>query len=120
MTCINCATEAEGKFCPQCGQRLDVKRLTFKEGWHDFWARIYGLDGMFPRTFRDLTLRPGYASKEFIRGNRAKYYGPVGYFFLMITLFLLLLSMIGLDFVDYMKSMQEGLPVKQEESQMSR
>ncbi|HMJ67319.1 MAG TPA: DUF3667 domain-containing protein [Cyclobacteriaceae bacterium] len=120
MTCINCSAEGEGKYCSNCGQRLEVKRLTWKEGWHDFWARIYGFDGMFPRTFKDLTLRPGYASLEFIRGNRARYYGPVGYFFLMITCFLLLLSIIGLNFVDYMKAMQEAMPFKQDESDLSR
>jgi len=107
MTCINCGAEDEGRFCSHCAQPLKVKRITFKEGWHDFWARIYGFDGMFPRTFKDLTIRPGFASREFIRGNRARYYGPVGYYFLMITLFLLLLSMIGMNFVEYMETMQK-------------
>jgi len=60
--------------------------------YHDFQARIYGLDGMFPRTLRDVTLRPGQASRTFIQGNRVKYYGPVGYFFLMITVLLLLMN----------------------------
>ena len=110
MTCINCGHNGEGRFCSNCSQPLHVKRLTFKEGFLDFWARIYGFDGMFPRTFRDLTLRPGFAAREFINGNRARYYGPVGYFFLMITCFLLLLSIMDLSFVDYMKSMQEDLP----------
>lgn len=114
MTCINCAAESEGKYCPQCAQPLVVKRLTFKEGLLDFWARIYGFDGMFPRTFRDLTIRPGFAALEFIKGNRARYYGPVGYFFLMITCFLLLLSIIGLDFVEYLRKMQEVLPAQRQ------
>jgi hypothetical protein len=119
MTCVNCAAEGDGKYCSHCGQRLAVKRLTWKEGWVDFWARIYGFDGMFPRTFRDLTFRPGFATREFIRGNRARYYGPVGYFFLMITCFLLLLSIIGLNYVDYMKAMQEALPFEQKETEVS-
>jgi hypothetical protein len=119
MTCINCSAEGDGKYCSACGQRLEVKRISWKEGWQDFWARIYGFDGMFPRTFKDLTFRPGFASMEFIRGNRARYYGPVGYFFLMITCFLLLLSIIGLNYVDYMKAMQEALPFKQQENDLS-
>jgi hypothetical protein len=118
MTCINCSAEVEGTYCSNCGQRLHVKRLSFKEGLSDFWARIYGFDGMFPRTFKDLTIRPGFAAREFIKGNRARYYGPVGYFFLMITCFLLLLSIMGLDYLEYMKSMQEGLP-EQKQSKMS-
>lgn len=119
MTCVNCGTEVEGKYCSVCGQRLTVKRITFKEGWHDFWARIYGFDGMFPRTLKDLTLRPGFAAREFIRGNRIRYYGPVGYYFFIITLFLLLLSIIGLNYVDYLKAMQESIPIERQNSKFN-
>jgi hypothetical protein len=102
LVCQNCSSESEGKFCPACGQRIDVKRITFREGWFDFWARIYGFDSMFPRTMRDLTLRPGVAAKRYIQGNRAMYYGPVGYYFLMITLMLLAASLLGIDFNEAM------------------
>lgn len=104
-SCVNCrSTLSEGqKFCAQCGQHAAVKRITFKEGWHDFLARIYGFDGMFPRTLRDLTLRPGVATRRFIEGNRVSYYGPVGYFFLMVTLVLLLVSILSIDLVPYLK-----------------
>jgi hypothetical protein len=112
MTCINCNNAVDGTFCNHCGQRLTVKRITFKEGWFDFWARIYGFDGMFPRTMRDLTLRPGVAAQKFIDGNRVLYYGPVGYFFLMITLFLLILSFMNMDFMDFMRGMQEYIPAQ--------
>jgi hypothetical protein len=119
MTCVNCGADADGRYCSNCGQRLTVKRITFKEGWHDFWARIYGFDGMFPRTLKDLTLRPGFAAREFIRGNRVRYYGPVGYYFFIITLFLLLLSIFDMNYVDYLKAMQESLPIQQQETKLS-
>jgi hypothetical protein len=119
MTCVNCGTDTDGKYCSNCGQRLQVKRITFKEGWHDFWARIYGFDGMFPRTLKDLTVRPGFVAREFIGGNRIRYYGPVGYYFFIITLFLLLLSMIGMNYVDYLKAMQESLPVQEGQTELN-
>jgi hypothetical protein len=97
MICINCGQPLLGKFCSTCGQRSNVRRITFKEGWNDFWSRIYGFDGMFPRTVRDLTLNPGATAKKFIEGNRVLYYGPVGYFFLMITLYVLIISALGVD-----------------------
>lgn len=102
MTCINCDKEVSEKYCSNCGQRTDVKRITFREGWYDFWARIYGFDGMFPRTLRDLTIRPGEAARKYIEGNRALYYGPVGYFFLMITVFLLFMSIVDVDVKEFM------------------
>jgi hypothetical protein len=109
MTCKNCGAEVNDKFCASCGQRINVKRITFREGWNDFWARVYGFDGMLPRTLRDLTLRPGFVAKKYIDGNRVSYYGPVGYFFLMLTLYLLLMSLLDVDFRDIMKESQKAL-----------
>src|SRR5688572_4844803 len=100
MQCINCSTESDGKYCPTCGQRMTVKRISFREGFYDFGARIYGFDSQFPRTLRDLTIRPGVAAKRFIEGNRAMYYGPVGYYFLMITVMFLVASILGIDFTE--------------------
>ncbi|MBL7844328.1 MAG: DUF3667 domain-containing protein [Cyclobacteriaceae bacterium] len=104
MTCTNCQQEVNGKFCPNCGQRSNVKRITFREGWNDFWSRVYGFDGMFPRTIRDLTLRPGIVARHYINGNRVLYYGPVGYFFLMLTLYILLLSFLQIDMSEMAKA----------------
>jgi Protein of unknown function (DUF3667) len=103
-SCINCGQPTSGKFCANCGQRLGVKRITLREGWNDFWARVYGFDGMFPRTLRDLTLRPGKAAQLFISGNRARYYAPVGYFFFMITLLYLVGSLLDVSITEFMKS----------------
>jgi hypothetical protein len=97
MTCINCGRIVTGNFCSHCCQPAHVKRITLKEGWNDFWSRIYGFDGKFPRTIRDLTVRPGLVAKEIMQGNRVKYYGPVGYFFLMLTLYLVVLSLLNID-----------------------
>lgn len=102
--CINCSSEVTSIFCPTCGQRQTVKRLSVKEGWNDFWARVYGFDGMFPRTLRDLTIRPGEVSRKYIKGNRVAYYGPVGYFFLMVTLMYIVASVLNIDLVEFMKS----------------
>lgn len=95
--CKSCGSPVVGKFCSDCGQRSNVKRITLREGWNDFWSRVYGFDGMFPRTLRDLTLRPGHAARTFINGNRVMYYAPVGYFFFMISLYLLVMSMLSID-----------------------
>ncbi len=104
MNCTNCGTEVASKFCPNCGQPSPPKKITLANMYHDFQARIYGFDGMFPRTLRDITLRPGKASRAFIQGNRVQYYGPVGYFFLMITVMLLLMSILDVDVVMFMKN----------------
>jgi hypothetical protein len=119
MACINCKAEVTENFCPHCGQRTSVKRMSLKESWLDFWSRVYGFDGMLPRTLTDLTVRPGVAAKRFIDGNRVMYYGPVGYFFLMITVCLLFFSMIGVDFFEFTKGMQSSLPTSDQATKMT-
>lgn len=100
-TCINCQTEVTSAYCPTCGQRNPIKKINAVNLWNDFLSRVYGFDGMFPRTLRDLTLRPGQAAREYILGNRVKYYGPVGYFFIILTVYLLLASLMGVDLTEY-------------------
>src|SRR5436190_20549130 len=112
MSCINCGAETSGTYCSTCGQRTTVKRITLREGFNEFWSKVYGFDGVFFRTIRDLTIRPGLASKRFIQGNRIAYYGPVGYFFLMITVYLLVLSMLDYNILDFMKGTQESMQLQ--------
>jgi hypothetical protein len=107
--CKSCGSPVVGKFCSECGQRSNVKRITLREGWNDFWSRVYGFDGMFPRTLRDMTLRPGHASRTYIKGNRVMYYGPVGYFFLMITLYLLVMSILSIDPLELTREIASGV-----------
>ena len=113
MTCINCQQEVSGKFCTSCGQRTNIKRITFREGWNDFWSRVYGFDGMFPRTLRDLTIRPGVVARKYIEGNRVLYYGPVGYFFLMLTIYILTFSMLEIDLYEFSKAVNPFDEAKQ-------
>lgn len=108
-TCINCSKEVSTSFCGNCGQPNPPKKLTFGNMWYDFQSRIYGFDGMFPRTLRDLTIRPGLVAREHIKGNRVKHYGPVGYFFLMVTVFLLIMSMLDIDFIEFNEMSASGL-----------
>lgn len=107
--CINCGNETRDKFCPNCGQRVLVKRITLKESWLDFWSRVYGFDGMFPRTLRDLTIQPGSVARKFIDGNRVTYYGPVGYFFLMVTLFIVVAGMLDVDLREFINQKQNTI-----------
>ncbi len=104
MNCANCGTSFDSKFCPHCGQKRETKPLSFSSLWMDFQSRIYGLDGIFPRTVKDLLFRPGFVSKEFIRGNRVTYVGPVGYFFLMVALSVLLMQVTDFDFYEFSKN----------------
>ena len=76
--CINCGSPVATPFCANCGQASPPKKLSVLTLYTDFQSRIYGFDGMFPRTLRDLTIRPGHVAETYINGNRVKYVAPVG------------------------------------------
>lgn len=116
-TCINCGQEVGTPYCGQCGQQNPPKKLNFLTLYSDFQSRIYGFDGMFPRTLRDLTLAPGQVAREFMKGNRVKYVGPVGYFFLVLTLFLILMQILEIDFYTFSTT---SSPIHVEESERQR
>lgn len=100
-SCLNCGTLVTTAYCSSCGQPYPTKKLNLVTLWFDFQSRIYGFDGMFPRTLRDLTIRPGEVAKSYINGNRVRYYGPVGYFFIILTIYVLLASLVGVDLTEF-------------------
>jgi hypothetical protein len=101
MTCIQCNSEAIGKFCSICGQKQTIPRLTISTFFADFLNRIYGLDGAVPNTIIGLWKYPSRVSKEYIKGIRGKYVGPVGYYFLMFTIYFILIAVLKVDMAEY-------------------
>ena len=117
MECINCGNDVTVRYCANCGQRAGIKRITLKDSLKDFWTLVVGLDGFFLRTLTDLTRRPGYVAREYIRGVRVKYFGPIAYFFFMITLLLLFINILGLDFAELIQDKQTAFAVPEAANQ---
>lgn len=66
-----------GRYCHVCGQ----ENVDVKEGfWHLTTHLIYDImhfDSKFFDTLKYLLLRPGFLSKEYLRGRRASYLHPI-------------------------------------------
>lgn len=92
--CLNCGTIVQGKYCHVCGQENVLPKETF---WHmvtHFFYDITHFDGKFFVTLKDLLLRPGFLTKEYIAGRRATYLHPVRmYVFTSAVFFLLFFSL---------------------------
>ena len=83
MICKNCESEFEGKFCGNCGQKHIEGRFNLKELLHNFFHAFTHLDRGILFLIKELFLRPGIVSAEYINGKRKKYYNPLQ--FLIIT-----------------------------------
>lgn len=100
MKCINCSTEHEGRFCPHCGQPAAVKRISWKQLLVELQERMLGVDNLFVRTVKDLTLQPSEVLKAVFAGNRRRYISPGAYLLLLLTLSILLFEWMGVSMAD--------------------
>ncbi|MGD1848908.1 MAG: DUF3667 domain-containing protein [Salibacteraceae bacterium] len=99
-SCIHCRKSVADAYCKHCGQRNGVERLSFKGLWQEYLDIILGLDGRFLRTVVDLTIRPGKVFHAYLKGDRVGYYGPDSYYFLLFTIYLLLIKVFDISIAD--------------------
>ncbi len=104
MNCPNCSELVSGKFCQHCGQQTVVPRITWKFLFTELQSRLFGFDNRFMRTFRDLTIRPEKVINTVLEGVRVRYFSPLSYYFLLITIYVLLISFMDIDMTEYTRA----------------
>lgn len=88
--CSNCDHPVDGKFCTNCGQSAKDFHRPFFSVVSESLGDALSLDNKFFHTLVPLFVRPGYLTKEFMRGRRARYTPPFRlYLFLTFFAFLL-------------------------------
>lgn len=88
--CLNCNAELNGRFCHVCGQEnLEPKESAWSLISHFFYD-ITHFDGKFFQTLGYLVRKPGFLSKEYIRGRRASYLNPIRMYVFSSALFFII------------------------------
>ena len=95
IRCLNCNTEFEGKFCPECGQSAETGRFTLRFIWDNLLAGVLGRDGGIGYTIMNLFSRPGKMIVEILNGKRRKYLSPFPTLFLALTIYVLIFTATG-------------------------
>ena len=111
VKCLNCGTEFEGKFCPECGQSADTGRFTMKFIWENLLAAFISKDGGIWFTLKNLFTRPGEMIVEILKGKRRRYFSPFPMLICALTVYILLASITG-SRGDYREVEEELLSVK--------
>jgi hypothetical protein len=94
--CINCGAESDGKYCPECGQEIEIKRLEVKTIFHDVTHGILHWENSILKTFRQMLFKPGDTAASYISGQRKTLVKPFTYFIFIQTIYVLLFhSMSG-------------------------
>lgn len=87
-TCLNCHLEYKEsyQFCPTCGQKASVHRINVHFLFHEvFHAFTHADSGIF-HLVKELALRPGEVVKEYVAGERKKYYNPFNFFLITVAI----------------------------------
>lgn len=82
MTCKNCDCEVNSKFCPDCGQPINLKRIDGKYIIHEIEHVLHFERGIL-FTIRELITNPGQNIKNYLTENRSRLVKPV--IFIIIT-----------------------------------
>ena len=88
ITCLNCNASVNENFCSRCGQKAEVKRLS----WHNLGEEVFHffthIEKGFLKTTVQLIIHPGRLCKDYLDGKRKTYHKPVSFLLIWISLFL--------------------------------
>jgi hypothetical protein len=82
MDCKNCNKEINSKFCPDCGQPTNLKRIDGKYIIHEIEHVLHFERGIL-YTIRELTTNPGQNIRKYLIENRSRLVKPI--IFIIIT-----------------------------------
>jgi hypothetical protein len=88
--CLQCGHHFRGKYCPNCGQKANVQRLSVTVILEEVLHFFTHLENGFIFTTKNFLVQPGISSLDFISGKRKNFQKPVSYFLIWIGLYILL------------------------------
>jgi len=89
LRCDNCGAPVPGRYCAACGQRVEPPVHSL---WHFLTVAAEDLthaDSRLWRTLAALLFKPGYLTREFLAGRRARYLPPVRLYLVLSVAFFL-------------------------------
>jgi hypothetical protein len=88
--CTNCGEIVTGNYCSHCGQRLEFQLHSLGYFLGEATEAVTHADARVWRTLLPLLTRPGFLTREYFAGRRARYLHPFRlYLILSVTFFLL-------------------------------
>lgn len=94
-TCLNCGAALTGPYCASCGQSDIEPNLTLRGILGDLIADALNWDSRFATSVRQLLLKPGFLTTEYLTGHRARHVPPFRLFLVGSFLFLAAVGITG-------------------------
>ena len=77
VECPNCGRAVDGAYCAGCGQKVAPVNPTLSDVFRDFTHEALNVDGKTIRSARLLFAKPGFLTREYYEGRRARYVSPI-------------------------------------------
>lgn len=101
MNCLNCDNVVEGNFCKNCGQKISTKRFSLISIFdYAVFSGIFSLNKGILFTIKELFTRPGHGIREYVQGQRIKYFNGFTLLILLLTLSYFLDEFTGIKLAD--------------------
>ncbi|MBF6609294.1 MAG: DUF3667 domain-containing protein [Flavobacterium sp.] len=93
--CSNCDTEhiSECKYCPECGQRAALHRLTLHDIIHEAIHYFTHADKGIFQLIKALAFKRGEVAREYISGRRKKYFPPLNFLLIIAAIFVFMATL---------------------------
>ncbi|MES2329770.1 MAG: DUF3667 domain-containing protein [Bacteroidota bacterium] len=93
--CLNCDSELNDDvlFCPQCGQKANLHRISMHEILHELMHFFTHADKSFLNLLKLLVVKNGQVAREYLSGKRKKYFPPLNFFLLTATIFVFIATL---------------------------
>jgi hypothetical protein len=94
-TCLNCGASLTGPYCAACGQPDSETNITLRGMVAELAGDVLNWDSRFLTSVRQLLLKPGFLTTEYLAGRRARHAPPFRLFLLGSVLFLAAVGVTG-------------------------
>jgi Protein of unknown function (DUF3667) len=94
-SCANCGAVVSGRYCSSCGQRVDTEAHSVGHFLGEAAEVLTHADSRVWGTLRPLLTRPGFLTREYFAGRRARYLQPFRLYLILSLLFFLLTALLS-------------------------
>jgi hypothetical protein len=94
-TCLNCGNALADKYCPHCGQKASVERISWHHFVHEVVHFFTHIEKGFLATTILLITRPGLLNKNYLDGKRKSYHKPISFLLIWIAIYLIIYSFVN-------------------------
>ena len=116
--CNKCNAELSGEYCSECGQQKKDINISIVSLIQEFLVNLFSLDSKTFLTLRNLIIKPGFLSNEYISGKTRKYVLPGKFYLFLSVITILVISLLrDSDGLGYLKFSSErfGILIAQDE-----